>query len=144
MPLPVPTMRGRPLDYYLITYSAQQHLLRGTSLRPLSPEEMTEACEVLLATAQSYQCPYWLLDGRPNPRGQPLPLRQWLREEFFPRVHSTLGQRLYVAFLVRPAFRLELDEKGFGIDEPLHPFAGRIGWFVDEAEILDWLARYRG
>lgn len=136
-------MLPRPLDFYATAYSAGPALLRGTSLRALNGEEMTEACEVLLAVARQQECACWLLDGRANPGGQPLPVRKWLREEFFPRVRAVLGQPLYVAYLVTPALRRDLDERGFGRDEELHPLVGRVGWFVEEAQALAWLAQYR-
>ena len=130
------------LDFYAITYSVQPPLLRGQSLRALSGEEMTEACEVLLDAAERLRCPFWLLDGRANPLGQPLPLRQWLREEYFPRARVALGQPLGVAYLVTPAFRRELDQRGFGTAEALGPGIGHIGWFVQEEEAVAWLAQH--
>ena len=129
------------LDFYAITYSDRPPLLRGRSLRALTPEEMTEACEVLLSAAQRFSCAHWLLDGRANPFGQPLPLRQWLREEYFPRARAALGQPLCVAYLITAAFRRELDQRGFGTAEALEPAIGYIGWFVREEEALAWLTQ---
>ena len=51
-----------------------------------------------------------------------------------PEIQTYLQQELH-----RPSTMI-----AYGVDdEALHPLVGRIGWFVDEAQALDWLARYR-
>lgn len=64
-------MRRPALSFYEVDYAPQGHVLRGASLRALSAEEITESCELLLATAEAHLCPYWLLDGRHHRREQP-------------------------------------------------------------------------
>lgn len=95
-------------DFYALVYQADPPLLRGQHLRPLRAEEVTESCELLLATARHRNCACWLLDGRATPYGQPPALRNWLREEYWPRVKASLGRPVRVAFLVTPAVRQEL------------------------------------
>jgi hypothetical protein len=127
------------LDYYALAYHADPPLLRGQQLRPLRAEEVTESCELLLATARQLRCTGWLLDGRATPYGQPLALRQWLREEYWPRVQATLGRPVRVAFLVTSAVRHELDQLGYQQEEVLPVGVGRVGWFTEEAAALAWL-----
>ena len=131
------------LPFYAVTYHANPPLLRGLSLRALNPEELTETCEVLLTAAQHFGCPYWLLDGRANPDGQPPSLRQWLREEYFPRVRAALGLPLHVAYLVTPEFRAVIDQLGLGQVDELQPAVGWVGWFTQEATALAWLEQQR-
>ncbi|GAB3297818.1 hypothetical protein [Hymenobacter tenuis] len=69
------------LSYYAVTYQSDPPLLQGRDLRPLSAEEVTETCELLLATARLHQCRYWLLDGRSHQQAQPQALQEWMQEE---------------------------------------------------------------
>jgi hypothetical protein len=107
----------------------------------LSSEEITESCELLLATAVEHRCPYWLLDGRHHRREQPQALHDWMQEEYFPRVWKVLGQTPCVAFLV-PAF-IWAGLPGKGYDEPQDCFARTVhmGWFTEEAPARAWLGR---
>lgn len=129
------------LDFYAVTHQLCPPLLRDVNQRALSAEEITEACELLLAAARQHGCCDWLLDGRSNPSEQPPELHQWMREEYFPRVRAALGQPLHVAFLVAPAIRQGLERRGLSSVEELHPGVDAIGWFADDA--LAWLARQR-
>jgi hypothetical protein len=131
------------LTFYAVTHQDYPPLLRGISRRVLSAEEVTEACEVLLASARHHNCPYWLLDGRSNPREQQPQLHQWIREEYFPRVRAVLKRPVHVAFVVTPLVRSGLDRLGFAVVEELHPGVGCIGWFADEAPALTWLIQQR-
>lgn len=109
----------------------------------MSAEEVTEACEALLAVARHHDCPHWLLDGRASPREQPRELHQWLREEYLPRAMRTLQQPLSVAFLVRPTVRHGLASLGYPAATEWYPEIGHLGWFADEAPARAWLAQQR-
>lgn len=126
-------------DFYALVYQADPPLLRGQHLRPLRAEEVTESCELLLATARHRNCACWLLDGRATPHGQPPALRNWLREEYRPRVKASLGRPVRVAFLVTPAVRQELDRQGYPRTEALHLGVGHVGWFTEEPDARAWL-----
>ncbi|MBC6609244.1 hypothetical protein H8B13_20665 [Hymenobacter sp. BT188] len=132
-----------PLRYYTVAYHPDPPLLKGRDRRPLSAEEITETCEVLLATAAHYRCRYWLLDGRAHQQAQPQELHAWMQEEYFPRVRAALGGQPCIAFLV-PFFVWEgLSAQGYA--QPLDSLAHgvRMGWFTQEEEALAWLARQR-
>lgn len=131
------------LSFYQVVYEPCPPVLLGVSDRNLTGEEITESCELLLSTAVQHECPYWLLDGRRHARDQPQGLHDWMREDYFPRVRTALGQRPCVAFLV-PAFVWEgLPSKGY--DSPLdwHAPGMQLGWFTEENPAREWLGRQR-
>ncbi|MCR5888872.1 hypothetical protein LRS06_14075 [Hymenobacter sp. J193] len=135
-PLPV-------LPYYNLVFQSAPPLLYGVSVRPLSPLEVTEVCELLLATAVRHACPYWMLDGLRQQSPQPQTLHNWMREEYFPRVRRELKQMPFIAFLV-PLFIWEALPK-VGYDNPLDEQVQgvRMGWFTDPKQGLAWLNRHR-
>lgn len=136
----LPTLPG----YYTVQYLAQPPLLHGMVRRPLSATEFTETCELLLAWAQHHDCPFWLLDGRLDAEPQPLDVYEWLRDEFLPRVHKTLGRIPCLAFLARPELWLALRAHHYAPAPPVVlSAAARTGWFTNEAEALAWLAQFR-
>jgi len=131
-------------QFYAVQYQAHPPLMRGTVLRPLSVAEFTEACELLLAEAQTHRCPYWLLDGRADENTRPLSMYEWLGEDFLPRVHRALGSVPCLAFLARPEFWQALQAQGYANDAPtLRPAVFRAGWFTDEPTALAWLNQLR-
>ena len=129
------------LPFYHVTVEADPRVVCGAARRPLSAEEITASCELLLATARRHVCPHWLLDGRHHRDEQPADLHAWMREEYFPRVRAALGRPVCVAFLVPPAVWAGLAAKGY--DNPLdwHSPAARLAWFTAEAPARAWLAR---
>jgi hypothetical protein len=131
------------LPFYTIAYQENPPLLRGSNPRTLSPVEITETCELLLATAEKHQCPYWLLDGRANAQHQPVELHEWMRDEYFPRVRATLGQRPHVAFLVAPEVWQGLNERGYEAPQDWTSFALHAGWFTEEPLAVAWLQLQR-
>ncbi|GAA4494282.1 hypothetical protein GCM10023172_04120 [Hymenobacter ginsengisoli] len=130
--------------YYAVQYQAQPALLRGRVLRPLSATEFTEVSELLLAWARHYDCPFWLLDGTIDTKPQPLDVYEWLRDEFFPRVHRSLGRIPCVAFIAQPDMWLALKAFSYAPPAPVVLSAAyRANWFTNEAEALAWLAHFR-
>ncbi|WP_400190577.1 hypothetical protein [Hymenobacter sp. B81] len=131
------------LPFYSVHYEANPPLLFGVNPRALSPEEVTEACELLLDQARRHGCPYWLLDGRLNGSEQPRELHEWMQEEYFPRVRTELGRMPSIAFLVTPQVWAGLPTRGY--DEPgnWQSRAARMAWFTDDAPALDWLRQQR-
>ena len=134
--MPLPT-----LSFYRIDFVSAPPLLRGTSLRTLSAEEVTESAELMLDTARQQHCPYWLLDGRRHERPQPPALHLWMQEEYFPRVRAELGQQLCVAFLALPVGQQANPYNG-AVQE-WNTSAVRMSWFTDEAAARTWLSRCR-
>ncbi|UOG77437.1 hypothetical protein MTX78_23670 (plasmid) [Hymenobacter tibetensis] len=132
-----------PLPYYAISYDDRPPLLRGEGVRPLNAEEITETCEVLLATALYYGCPYWLLDGRSHQQAQPQELHEWMREEYFPRVQAELQGQPCIAFLVPLFVWTGISQQGYAqvVDASVHGV--RLGWFTQENQALPWLAHQR-
>ena len=129
--------------YYAVHYQAQPPLLRGTVLRPLSATEFTEVCEVVLAWAQHYDCPFWLLNGRAD-AVHPLDVYEWLREEFLPHAHKVLGRVPCLAFIAEPDFWLALQAQYYAPPAPaVLSAAYRANWFTEEVEALAWLVQFR-
>ncbi|MCC3153204.1 hypothetical protein Q3A66_09600 [Hymenobacter sp. BT770] len=131
------------LSFYRATYECDPPLVRGAGQRPLSAEEVTESCELLLAMAQRHQCTCWLLDGRHHQREQPQELHDWLREEYLPRVRAVLGRPFFIAFLVPPFVWAGLLAKGYSDPQDWHTHAVHLAWFTHEAPALEWLAQQR-
>ena len=129
-------------NFYHVAYESAPPLLRGTSLRTLSAEEMTESAELVLDAARQQNCPFWLLDGRRHGHPQPLTLQHWMLEEYFPRVRAELGRQPCVAFLALPTGQQKADRDKAALREWQTP-AVRIDWFTDEAPALAWLSRFR-
>jgi hypothetical protein len=131
------------VPFYHVVAEADPPVVYGVGQRPLSAEEITHSCELLLATARRHACPYWLLDGRHH-RGTPTAaLHAWIREEYFPRVRDVLGRPVCVAFLVPPEVQKRLGDKGYVDPLDEHSPAARMAWFTDEALARAWLARQR-
>jgi len=110
---------------------------------PLSAEEVTETCEMLLDSAVRHHCPYWLLDGRSHVGQQPRELHDWMREEYFPRVRESLGVQPQVAFLVKPEVWAGLPTRGYEDPNDWLAHAVRMAWFTDEAQARQWLEQQR-
>ncbi|QKG58743.1 hypothetical protein GKZ68_20190 [Hymenobacter sp. BRD128] len=137
-------MPPAPPCYYAVRYQSQPPLLHGTVRQPLSTTEFIEACELLLAWAQHYHCPFWLLDGRADPTPQRLDVYEWLRDEFLPRVHRALGRVPCLAFVAQPELWLALQAQHYAPPAPIVLSAAyRANWFTSEAEALAWLMQFR-
>lgn len=129
------------LPFYRVAVEAAPPVVYGAAQQPLSAEEITASCELLLATAHRHACPFWLLDGRHHRAEQPAELHAWMREEFFPRVRAALGRSVCVAFLVPSAVWAGLAAKGYDAPLDWHSPAARLAWFTAEAPARAWLAR---
>lgn len=142
---PTPRLAREPsvLPFYQVTLLESPLVLRGRNPRALQPEEVTEACELLLVAAAQHRCPYWLLDGRANDQHQPVELHDWMREEYFPRARAVLGQQLQVAFLVTPDVWQGLQARGYEAPQDWASFALHAGWFTEEPLALTWLHMQR-
>ena len=100
--------------------------------RPFSATEFTKACAVVLAWAQHYSCPFWLLDGRADVL-HPLDVYEWLREDFLPNAHQVLGRVPYLAFIAQPNFWLALQAQHYAPAAPrVLSAAYRANWFTTE------------
>jgi hypothetical protein len=131
------------LPYYAVHYQPHPPLLRGTVQRPLSATEFTEACEAVLAWAQHYDCPFWLLDGRADVV-QPLDLYEWLREDFLPHAHKVLDRVPYLAFIGESDFWLALQAQHYAPSATwVLSAAYRANWFTTEEAGVAWLAQFR-
>ena len=130
--------------FYAVRFEARPPLIRGTVLRPLSADEFTEACEMLLAEARKHRCQFWLLDGRADENNRPPDVYDWLSEEFLPRVRRALDRVPCLAFVAAPCFWSDLQARHYAPPAP-HPVSGkfRAYWFVNETEALAWLNRAR-
>lgn len=130
------------IDFYRLDYQPTPPLLRGTVPHPLTDAEYAGVCELQLAEALHYRCPWWLLDGRADGPPRPAQLYEWLQDDLLPRAHRGLVQQPTVAFMASAAFWQELKARRL---VPNLVFSGsfRSGWFTDEAPALAWLARCR-
>ena len=128
---------------YVIAYELCPPLLRGCNSRQLCAEEITETCELLLATARRYACRYWLLDGRSHQQAQPQALHDWMQDEYFPRISRELGPGACLCFLVPKPVWTGLPALGYGPLQDGFIHGVRTGWFTEEEAALDWLAKKR-
>ena len=131
-------------DFYEIRYQAEPLVLWGRSLRSLSGVEFTEACELLLRTAQRHHCRFWIIDGRANVGPRPSDIYAWMEEDFLPRLCGALSRSPCIAFLVNPAASPQARARSYvppnDADLTL-PF--RLGWFSENQAALAWLCQCR-
>ena len=109
----------------------------------MTPVELTQAGELLLATAQEHNCPYWLLDARFDEYRHRPDLYHWAEDYFLPRVRTMLGTPPVVAILIDLDFWRELENRGHLIDQPTPAEAFRLGWFTEEAPAYALLHQFR-
>ena len=129
--------------HYTLVYQASPPVLWGRPHRPLSPEEITEVCELMLAYALHHRCHYWLLDNRVDAAPLPSDLYQWMREDYLPRVRTVLGQSPLRAFVIPAAAWAMKQGQGDSMPdvEPRNLF--QTGWFTEEAPARAWLDQFR-
>lgn len=132
MPLPAP-------DYLDVTYRADLDVLLARWMRRVTLEEMQQGYLYLLEKAEAHRCRYWLLDARRRSNTD----REgagWMVNTFLPGLHSRLGGRTYLAYLLVPAIMRDVEaDAAF---PPASFFAGKpfLGErFIDEREAIAWL-----
>ncbi|KUG09073.1 hypothetical protein ASU33_19825 [Solirubrum puertoriconensis] len=131
------------LDFYTVEYTANPPLLRGTTRRLLTEEEITASVELVLVQAQQHGCRYWLLAGELPLQGYSDALHTWMREDYFPRVEETLPGIVAIAMLLPPGQEVDLDAQGYV--QPLDVLRPgvRTEWFATPDSALIWLAQIR-
>lgn len=111
----------------------------GSSRRPLSAEQVTECCEVVLDVARRHRCAFWLLDRPTGLLTSPPALLEWLQLDFFPRAKAVLGAAPRVAVVVAPAEHARWQALRQQWPQDWHPPALRAGWFTTDDRARSWL-----
>lgn len=128
------------VDFLNTTFRDDLGVLLARWHRGVSPIELRQGYDNLLAAAAPQRGRFWLLDLRrrgPSPEDDTL----WVLETFLPRLAPTLGGRVYLAFLLAPAHLAAVDqENGASLVSNAQCHA-RL--FTDEGLALAWLARRR-
>ena len=128
------------LPFYSIVYHEPLGILQCHATRALSAEEVTQSCELLLAAAQRFSCPRWLIDRRADAPGSQLQdLYEWLQLDFFPRVRTAMGASIHVAFLVTPEEYVRVRQYQYAAPLEWHSAVVYINWFANEALAQQWL-----
>ncbi|QJX47185.1 hypothetical protein HMJ29_09635 [Hymenobacter taeanensis] len=127
-----------PPDSVELHYRKDLQILTARWLRPITGPELVHGYEAALVKARQHRARYWLLDVRGRgPASEDD--TDWVLSEFFPRLPSQLGGRVYVCFLLA-ASQLSASEQEAGAplvaNEHYH-----VRLFAAEAPALAWLAR---
>ena len=119
-------------DFLHLTYRPDLHRLVGRWRRPVSAAELRQGYEAAQVLAETVDCPYWLLDlrGRNAPDAA---TRQWITQEFWPRLAERLGTSACVGYLLTPSLLRELGAPAEA--------ASRIAFFAEEGPLTDWLTQ---
>ncbi|MDU0370627.1 hypothetical protein ACFPAF_09510 [Hymenobacter endophyticus] len=132
MPLPIP-------DYLDVAYRADLDVLLARWMRRVTLDEMQQGYRYLLEKAEVHTCRYWLLDARRRSNTD----REgagWMINTFLPGLHTRLGGRTYLAYLLVPIIMRDVEADAafppasFFADKP---FVGER--FIDEREAIAWL-----
>ncbi len=87
-------------EVFSLFYEPHDEILTGVWPRPLAPAQLPTCYEQLLAAAQAQRsCRFWLLDMRQRD-WHSAAFRRWFTAEFVPRAVATLGQPLFIAYVV--------------------------------------------
>jgi len=127
-------------DYLVINYRPDLNMLIARWQRPVSGDETRVGYQKILEVAQRYQCPYWLLDGR---RRHPADAEttNWGFQDFFPELHTWLGQPVYLSQLLSPIYQqLTLTMPVYQESESNPTQTYQMRRFNDEAQAVQWLS----
>lgn len=137
-PLPVPPLLEltlRPdLDVLLGCWHHQ----------PNDPADLRPCYEQLEDLALSANCRFWLQDlrRRASPDDQ---TKQWLLNEYYPRVADRLGQRLFVAYLFSPSMHHQIvDAPDYAPPEAYEGQVYALDFFGNEGAAIAWLQAHQG
>jgi hypothetical protein len=99
-----------PADKFTCAYEPATDLLRGSWAGPV-PAAMLPACYgQLLAVAQAYgACRFWLLNMQQRDWHDGA-FAQWFSSSFAPQASAALGQPLFIACVVQPGQRLQIEQ----------------------------------
>ena len=131
-------------DSFTLDYRADQHLLVGRWLRPVSLAESQAIYEAVLQAALAHDtCRHWLLDIRRRPATDEA-LMQWFGEVYAPRLAAAFQAPVYIAYFAminhdQAATNVTLERNiQRGHVQGTHYHYGN-----DEGECLAWLAGCR-
>ncbi|MDJ0366586.1 hypothetical protein QMK33_15610 [Hymenobacter sp. H14-R3] len=99
-----------PADKFACAYEPATATLRGSWAGPVAAATLPACYAQLLAMAQAHgACRFWLLDMQQRD-WHDAAFAQWFGEYFVPQVSAVLGQPLFMACVVRPAQRLQVED----------------------------------
>jgi hypothetical protein len=127
-------------ESFTLEYRADQRLLIGRWLCPVTLAEITTHYEVLLTSALAYNCRHWLLDVRRRGVGD-APAAEWFGQEFTPRLAAAFAKPVYLAYFsmiahdqatANPSLNANI-QQGVILETHYH-------YFNREGDCLAWLA----
>ncbi len=103
-----------PPDTFTCAYEPLTDTLRGTWAGPVPAAALPTCYDQLLAVARAHgACRFWLLDMQ-HRDWHDAAFAQWFGECFAPQASAALGQPLFVACLVRPGQRPQIEAYRMG------------------------------
>jgi hypothetical protein len=127
-------------DVFNWAYEPHPALLRGHWAGPVPATELPACYQLLLAAAQAHRaCRFWLLDMQQR-AWHDAAFAQWFGECFAPQASAALGQPLFIACLVQPDERPQVEAQRTELllrqaaQYNVFPF-----YFTSEADARTWL-----
>lgn len=94
---------------FSVAFDAQGRRLLGCWHTPTTDATLRAHYAELLAAAQAHgNCRYWLLDLRGRD-WHSAEFGRWFTHEYAPQVHATLGQPVFLAYVLSPAHYTAVD-----------------------------------
>lgn len=131
-PLPAP-------EFLSLVHRDDLGILLGRWTRSINLTESRRGYASILEAAQSQQARFWLLDIRRRPRVDNDNVT-WLLTDYYPRLPQLLGGTVYLAYLLAPELKRELEGGGLMPEDEQYrnqPF--QMGKFTSEQEAVAWL-----
>ncbi|KUG06326.1 hypothetical protein [Solirubrum puertoriconensis] len=127
-------------DIVDLSFRDDLDLLFSRWLRGVDDAEVRQGYEAALALAAPRRARYWLLDMRRRGMVSTTATR-WVMEAFLPRLVTTLGGQVYLAYLISPAHQSELPS----LTSNARPVDDRcrVQVFTDECSAMQWLEQSR-
>lgn len=130
-------------EFIEIAYRADLDVLLIRWMRKVTLAEMCQGYLHVLEVAAAHRCRQWLLDARrrfnTDREGA-----QWMISTFLPTLHTRLGGRTYLAYLLAPV--LLRDAEADAAFPPARFFEGKpfdSERFIEESEAIAWLQQAR-
>ena len=129
-----------PSDVFSLAYEPRTDILRGSWAGPLPASALPGCYAQLLAAAHAHgRCRFWLLDLQARNWSDEA-FNRWFAAQFMPQVLTTLGQPLFMACVVQPGQRPNVEDGR--TEQFLRQLAGRNiypFYFATEADARAWL-----
>lgn len=126
-------------DFLQLTHRPDLGIVTARWTRPASSQELRHGYQQLLSYAVSCDtCRRWLIDSRRRTQVDANDVH-WLTTEFYPTLRRQLGDHVYVAFLIAPYQKEDVQDDSLPALPYTHGDYCSLNEFTDEGEAVRWL-----